>query len=385
MLMLVFLLGACARLWGALALRRLSLTVNSRQTGVFPGQTLTFDLRIHNDKLLPLAWMELSFPLSPDLCMTPEETRSPDDWEQAVLKAQGYSVRLLGEKKLPLCLWYETLEVSSVWTARRRGIYSISGWRLRTGDGFGMSQVEQEVNPDDVRQFAVYPALTSVTVEPFLRNLWNADTGARGVMEDVTVIRSTRDYQPGDQVRHINWRLTARCQPLSVNVYEDVLPRSVHFLLDGESFGGPAPHWEEMEETLSVLASVLVGLSEVQVACGLSVCRGAAPAMHRGIGEDIFPLLRMLAAWKPAPPLKEGESSRILRRTAAFDRHALLEEAGRVGRFYYIAYSSEMLEQQPVLRSLDSSCMTLLTWQEERNFGDYEVVCLRSLRKGEES
>ncbi|MCD8098102.1 MAG: hypothetical protein LUE31_08720 [Lachnospiraceae bacterium] len=79
MLMLVFLLGACARLWGALALRRLSLTVNSRQTGVFPGQTLTFDLRIHNDKLLPLAWMELSFPLSPDLCMTPEETRSPDD------------------------------------------------------------------------------------------------------------------------------------------------------------------------------------------------------------------------------------------------------------------------------------------------------------------
>lgn len=248
-----------------------------------------------------------------------------------------------------------------------------------------MSQVEQEVNPDDVRQFAVYPALTSVTVEPFLRNLWNADTGARGVMEDVTVIRSTRDYQPGDQVRHINWRLTARCQPLSVNVYEDVLPRSVHFLLDGESFGGLAPHWEEMEETLSVLASVLVGLSEVQVACGLSVCRGAAPAMHRGIGEDIFPLLRMLAAWKPAPPLKEGESSRILRRTAAFDRHALLEEAGRVGRFYYIAYSSEMLEQQPVLRSLDSSCMTLLTWQEERNFGDYEVVCLRSLRKGEES
>ncbi|MCD8248676.1 MAG: DUF58 domain-containing protein [Lachnospiraceae bacterium] len=384
-LMLVFLLGGSARLWGELALRKLSLIVNCRQEGVFPGQSLTFEIRIHNDKLLPLAWMELSFPLPLDLCMTPEETRSPDDWEKSVLKEEGYSAELLGEKRLSLCLWYETLEFTSVWTAQHRGIYSISGWRLRTGDGFGMSQVEQAVNPDEVRQFAVYPALRSVTVEPFLRNLWNADTGTQGVMEDTTVIRSTREYQPGDQFRHINWRLSARCQPLSVNVYEDVLPRSIHFLLDGESFGGPEPHFEEMEETLSILASVLVGLAEVHVACGLSLCRGTGPAMHRSIGEDIFPLLRMLAAWQPAPPLKDRENSRILRRTAEFDMQALLEESGRVGRFYYIVYDNSMLEHQPLLRRMNSTCLTLLTWKEERPFGDFEGFCLRTLQRGRKS
>ncbi len=384
-LMLVFLLGGCARLWGELALRKLSLTVNCQQDGVFPGQTLAFELRICNDKLLPLAWLELSFPLSPDLCLMPEETRTPDDWEKAALREEGYSEELLGEKRLSLCLWYETLEFTSVWTARHRGIYSISGWRLRTGDGFGMSQVEQAVNSDEVRQFAVYPALTPVTVEPFLRNLWNADTGTRGVMEDTTVIRSTREYQPGDQFRHINWRLAARCQPLSVNVYEDVLPRSIHFLLDGESFGGPTPCTEELEETLSVLASVLVGLSEAHVACGLSLCKGMAPAMHRSIGEDIFPLLRMLAAWQPGPPLMDEDGKHVLQRTAEFDMQALLEESGRVGRFYYIACDSGMLEQQPLLRKLDSTCLTLLTWEEGQPFGDFEGFCLRSLRKGGES
>ncbi|MCD7820248.1 MAG: DUF58 domain-containing protein [Lachnospiraceae bacterium] len=384
-LMLVFLLGGCARLWGELSLRKLSLTVNCQQHGVFPGQTLTFDLRIHNDKLLPLVWLELSFPLSPDLCMTPEETRQPDEWESSALKEQGYSDKLLGEKRLPLCLWYETLEVTSVWTAKRRGIYNISAWRLRTGDGFGMSQVEQAVNPDDARQFAVYPALTSVSIEPFLRNLWNADTGTRGMMEDTTVIRSARDYQPGDQFRHINWRLSARGLPLSVNVYEDVLPRSIHFLLDGESFGGPTPHWEEMEEALSVLASVLVGLSQAHVACGLSLSRGSSPAVHCGIGTDIFQLLWVLAAYHPSPPLKDSASNRVIRQSAEFNQHALLDSYGRVGRFYYISYDSGMLEQQPLLKKLDSTCLSLLTWQEGQTFGDFEGFCLRSLRKGKAS
>ncbi|MCD8145357.1 MAG: DUF58 domain-containing protein [Oscillospiraceae bacterium] len=381
-LMLVFLLGGCARLWGALSLRRVTLSVDSKQEGVFPGQTLQVDLRIRNDKLLPLAWLELYFPLSPDLCMTPEDTRPPEDSERAALEEQGCSTRLVGEKRFSLCLWYETVEVSSIWTAARRGVYSTAGWRLRTGDGLGLSQVERAINPEDARLFAVYPALIPVTVEPFLRNLWNADTGSRGVVEDTTVIRSTRAYQPGDQVKHINWRLAARCQPLSVNIYEDILPRSVHFLLDGESFGGPEPHWEELEEALSILASVLVGLSQAHVACGLSLCQGAGPAAQHSAGEDVFPLLRMLAAYQPTPVPSDNKNTPVPRRVAKFDRQTLLEGRGRVGRFYYIAYDSDTLKDQPVLRELDATCLTLLTWREGQPFGDFSRLGLRSLRKG---
>ena len=81
-------------------------------------------------------------------------------------------------------------------------------------------------------------------------------------MEDLTVIRSTRNYMTTDSLKHINWRLAARGLPLSVNVYEDILPKNVHFLLDGESFGGNVPHWEELEETLSILASEFVLLAD---------------------------------------------------------------------------------------------------------------------------
>ena len=168
----------------------------------------------------------------------------------------------------------------------------MEGWRLHTGDGFGLGQIERKIAENEGQKFAVYPKLVRIKPDLFLRNLWNADTGARGVMEDPTVIRSTRDYMTTDSLKHINWRLAARGLPLSVNVYEDILPRNIHFLFDGESFGGPESHLDEMEEALSILGSEIVRLRELQVQCGLSLSRGAGtPAVnifHAGSAEELL-------------------------------------------------------------------------------------------------
>ena len=209
-------------------------------------------------KVFPVVWLELTFPLAKNLCLVPEESRKPDEAEQALLEEGHFSSELLGELRLPMLLWYEGRQVSTSWTARCRGVYSMAGWRIRTGDGFGLTQVERGFPPEDVRTFYVYPRLTDVQPDLFLRSLWNADTGTRGVMEDPTVIRSTRDYMTTDSLKRINWRLTARGLPMTVNIYEDILPKSVHFLFDGESYSGPAPHPEELEDALSILALSLI-------------------------------------------------------------------------------------------------------------------------------
>lgn len=380
-LILLAVLACASRLWAFAAARGLSVSVTSPVRGLFPGDTVTFDIQVCNGKFLPVVWLELFFPLSRSLCLTPELCRKPEDWEAPELEAAQASPALVGEKRFSFLLWYETRHYASQWTANRRGIYSTEGWRLRTGDGFGLTQVERRLLPEAGAPFAVYPRLVEVSPALFLRNLWNADTGARGVMEDLTVIRSTRDYMTTDSLKHINWRLTARGLPLSVNVYEDILPKSAHFLLDGESFSGPSPHPAELEEALSILASELVRLRDEQVRCGLSLCRGAGCGALSGL-ENLEAQLRALAAYQPEPDERDDESGKVLPQVPRFDEAPILEAAQGVGRFYYIAYDTDCLSTRPLLKKLDPARTCLLTYREPGAYGEYEAVCLCHLKEG---
>lgn len=381
-LLLIFLLAGAARLWGRLALRQVKVRVTGGSRCLFPDQETTLELEVQNDKFFPLVWLELFFPLDERLCLVPERSRRPDDWEAASLRDQKANTERVGGMRLRPLLWYETTRVSCRWTAQRRGVYDADGWRLRTGDGFGLTCRERALlRPGDGR-FVVYPRLTAVSPELFLRNLWNAETGAHGVMEDPTVIRSTRDYLTTDSPRQINWRLLARGLPLTVNVYESILPRSVHFLLDGESFSGPDPHPEALEETLSILASELVRLDQARVRCGLSLCKGKGspavtlPATTSAVEE----LLCALAAYDPLPD-KLDEAGKVVPQAARFDTGPLLEAGHSVGRYYYIAYDTAALPGQTLLHHLDHTCLSLLTYQETAPYGEFETVPLCHLKE----
>ena len=382
-LMFLFLLAAVSRIWAFASARKVSIQVTNRSGGLFPGEETTFDIEVCNNKFLPVVWLEVFFPLSRNLCLKPENSRKPDDWEMTTLEEEGASTQLVGEKRLTMFLWYERLRFSSRWTAERRGVYSTQGWRLRTGDGFGLSQVECLIPREDARQFFVYPRLVRVIPDLFLRNLWNADTGTKGVMEDLTVIRSTRNYMTTDSLKHINWRLAARGLPLSVNVYEDILPKNVHFLLDGESFGGNVPHWEELEETLSILASEFVLLADYQVQCGLSLCRGlSGRAVNLFAVSHVEELLCALAAYEPCARVRKEDGGEFILQQPVFDQGPIYESAQKVGRFYYIAYDTACLGDRVLLRRLGEECTSVLTYREPEPFGEFELVCLSSLREG---
>ena len=379
-LMFAFLLAGASRLWAVLAARKVSVTVTGTVRGMFPGEDAQLELSVHNGKFLPLVWLELYFPLARNLCLTPEESRKPDDWEASGLEEARASTQLVGEKRCSFLLWYETTQLRLRWHANRRGVYSSAGWRLRTGDGFGLTQIECSLPEEEARTFAVYPKLVQVKPDLFLRNLWNADTGTRGVMEDITVIRSSRDYQTSDSLKHINWRLTARGLPLTVNVYEDILPKSAHFLFDGESFSGPEPHLEEMEEALSILASELVRLESAQVRCSLSLCRGAQGREASYFDASTEELLRALAGYNPLD-VKMGADGVILPQQPVFDTAPLFDTSHGVGRFYYLAYSTASLADRALLRRLDPGCTSVLTYEEPEPFGEYETLCLTHLKE----
>lgn len=385
LLIFLFVLALTARLWAYASARHISLRVQAKSLGLFPGEEAAFDIQVHNGKFLPVFWLDLFCPLPQNHCMLPRERRRPDMWEAVDLKEEGASEELVGEKRLSFFRWYETARFTSHWTALHRGVCSMEGWRLRTGDGLGLAQIERPIAREDVRQFAVYPKLISVSPDLFLRNLWNADTGTRGVMEDPTVIRSTRDYMTSDSFKQINWRLAARGLPLTVNVYEDILPKSVHFIFDGESFSGPPEHLEEMEDALSILASELVRLHQAQVSCGLSLSQGSSgPAVNYFSAENPHTLLRALAGYQPMPRKWDEEKKEYVSQRAVFDQGAICQWAKRVGRFYYIAYDTSVLPGCKLLQRLDRTQVSVLTYAEGEPFGEFETICLGRLKEGTE-
>lgn len=379
--LLLFLLAAACRLWADWAARDLEVTVSGGPAGLFPGEEMEVEVTVHNAKAFPVAWLEAWFPLSPRLCLLPQGARVPEEWELPELKELGASEDLVGEKRFSFLSWYETLSFTTRWTARNRGLYSTAGWRLRTGDGFGLTQTQRPIFQTTPRRIAVYPKLVGVSPDLFLRNQWNADTGARGVMEDITVIRSTRDYQTTDPVKRINWRLAARGLPVTVNVYEDILPQSIHFLLDGESFRGTDPQDEALEETLSILASEFVLLWGRQVACGLSLCRGGSGRAVNYFSAGTEELLFALAGYLPLPLKLDGADGKIVPQPTVFDEGPIWEAARKIGHFYYIALDTDGLAQNKLLQKLDPARTTVLTFREPGPLGPFETVCLARLKE----
>ena len=178
-----------------------------------------------------------------------------------------------------------------------------------------------------------------------MKNVWNSDTGIRGILEDNTVIRSVRDYMPGDSVKHINWRLTARGLPLSVNVYEEILPQNAFLIFDGESFSGPDPHYDEMEEALSIIGSAAAALAQQNIHCGLSLSRGTYNRKYSNVpvSSDLQELLWAMAAYKPQEQVKD-DSNHVVRQEPVFDHAFIAEESHSAGKSYYITYNPDLAD-----------------------------------------
>jgi len=381
LLLIAALVMLFARLWSMQAVKKLTFSVNMISAGVFPDESARFRIKIRNDKFLPVMCAEIYFPLSEDLCLLPETCRQTEENEKADLKELGASTEMVAEKRLPTLLWYETQTVNSVWTARRRGVYSTAGWKLRAGDGFGLSQMELPAAENERKQIAVYPKRTAVNTDMFMRMAWSADTGIRGIMEDNTVIRSSREYQPGDPVKHINWRLTARGLPLTVNLYEEILPQSVYFIFDGESFSGTEKHTEEMEDALSILSSVIISL-EGRVRAGISFSEDGKNR-RRNVPADasLDEKLGAFAAYVPKPE-QRNEDNQIVDTEPVFDAEEIRREAQRTGWFYYVLYAAEKLAGRLLPAALDQGRMTVLSYLDRKPSGDAETKCLLDLKEG---
>jgi uncharacterized protein (DUF58 family) len=379
--MFVFLLTLLSRLWGLYALKRVSVEIKGGQSAMFVGQRVAVRYSVANDKLLPLIWLELLQDLPQNACLIPDGDFEVYEFleREDEFDAEKTLPKRMFKKKLAFLLSYRSVAWESRFTACRRGIYSINNVELRSGDGFGLAQSQKTVVIASSPVFVIYPKIVPVNPQPLLQNLWNSSLGSKGYFDDLTVMRGTRTYQSTDSWKHINWRMAARQPQLQVKLFETVMPRCMHFIVDGASFAGLSVANDELEDALSVLASLIMRLGEHGVACGLSLPKTKlSPPVSLFTSEDsaqVTGILFSLASFA-------GYTARPL-----FDDDNILHAKDGLGQVYYLTYDANRLEFSSLLRELDAYSLTLLSYAELKTgmtafaAADCKALHLLSLKK----
>jgi len=271
LLILVFLLSACALAWSRGVLSKTSVSLDDGQTACHAGDTLPVTLRIRSRSFFPLIWLDVVVPLGE----TPILVREEDDPQNRYTLPMARPFVGLRERFAWL-LWQQEIACEETLCALRRGVVRIDRASLQAGDGLGMAADQRWAPLERPVRLAVYPRLIPVDIRPLLRLLSDAETGPRGQTEDVTLLKSSRPYQHGDPMKRINWRYLAMTGKMEVNQYETVTPGCITFLLDlfsfryMETYTTPrdtqetrvALHARKLETMLSLIASCVRALSE---------------------------------------------------------------------------------------------------------------------------
>lgn len=133
----------------------------------------------------------------------------------------------------------ETVEIRYLATGKR-GQYAFTSLQTVTSDPFGLSLSTQEV-PARGRILGMPPVPTVryIPIRPRNTRAYTGIIPARQGGEGIEFF-GVRDYQPGDSLRHINWRASARYLPrfeekLLVNEFEQERAAEIALILDARS------------------------------------------------------------------------------------------------------------------------------------------------------
>lgn len=109
----------------------------------------------------------------------------------------------------------------------RRGVIPVGPASVLRGDPLGLfERIESRAEPTDL---FVHPRTAAFTGESlgFVRDLEGLPT--RDLARDDIAFHALAEYQPGDDLRHVHWRSTARTGTTMVRTYEET--RRSHFVI----------------------------------------------------------------------------------------------------------------------------------------------------------
>jgi len=263
----IALLELVRLVWARRGLRDVTYARRLATHRAVTGDEVPLDVVVWNRKRLPLAWLRASDLASAGLAVRERELRAAEDFGLALVNAWSLAP-------------YERVTRHFHVLARRRGVQSLGPVRLEVGDLF--AGLADAVEVAGVERLVVRPRTLPVRGLD-VRVRWGADRPARrGLMEQPPAYAGVREYQPGDPLRRLHARASARVGRPLTKRFDPAREREVMLALDVQTIDGPA--WQaafddDLLETLCIVVASLARRSQVEgAAVGLAAAGYAGSA-----------------------------------------------------------------------------------------------------------
>lgn len=187
----------------------------------------------------------------------------------------------------------------------KRGIYRLGPTMIRFSDAFGFWEATYELG--GVSEVVAYPKLLSVKglkLAARYTGVWPGEVVSKRSGRGFE-FHGVREYVPGDELRRVNWRATARLSKLMVN--EGVEERVTDAVIVVDAGLATLLDWERAEELVDAEASLAGSLALTLVRAGnrvgLVIRGGENLWVKPGFGrKQLDKLLYALAQLEPGEP-----------------------------------------------------------------------------------
>jgi len=212
--------------------------------------------------------------------------------------------------------WYERVRRHVTMRCTARGYFALGPARLRSGDVFGVTIRGSDI--DRVDHLLVYPRVVPLSVLglPALHPIGDARSH-RLTFEDPTRIVGARDYLPGDPLRRIHWKATARTQSLRSKQYEPTTSHRIAVFLNMDTLGRYAEYRGFVRSVLEMVILTAASVTNWAIEAGYLTGLYANGYLPQGLrwvrllpatgSEHLAGMLESLAKVFPTPVMPIGD------------------------------------------------------------------------------
>jgi len=291
----VLLLEIVRAVWARFGLERVEYRRHLERDRMIWGEEIPTTIEIWNRKRMPLAWLRAEDQASQGVVVRER---------QLIIGGSGGRVLRNAWTLAPFERVVRHFHVA----AERRGVYEIGPVGLTVGDLFGR-EAALDTRPV-IDRFLVRPR-TVASDGLRRRDTWGGQDRARtGLSEDPSRFAGVREYAPGDPLRRIHPRASARLGRPVVKRFEPSRDREVLIALDVQTVNGRA--WETIWDTDEVESLFVVAASIARSLAGERSAFGLAAAGYHG-AESRFAQVAVSAA--------PGQLERVLDLLARLSTH----------------------------------------------------------------
>lgn len=303
---LILVLGWVARYWSKHLFDRVTLTRTPAERRAFIGEEIGVDFALTNQKPLPLPWYEWRFALGEPLPVEGETLGAAAVPGLKWLHRRGS----LG--------WYQQHRWRFTLRPTERGFHQFGPATIKSADLLGA--FPRSIEDEGKEHIIVFPAVLPLEDLglPSDRPFGERHGGDR-VFEDPLRIAGMREYRPGDPLKRIDWKATARSGELRSRVYEPSATQQLYLLVNVDTMEHSWEGYlkEELERIVTVTASLAAWAAGARYAVGL-LANGAFPDADRPIrlppSRSRDQLTRILEALAVIQPLTLGDLAGAIRK-----------------------------------------------------------------------